>query len=70
MTRANLLALADCVACLALFADEGIAMTPDSDVSDPQNVLIRLSLALGFDGDWTDCAAALRARAEEASDGE
>ncbi len=68
MTRADLLALADCVACLMLFADEGIAMTPDSDVSDPQDVLMRLSVALGLDGDWGDCAAALRAMAEGAGD--
>ena len=67
-TRAALLALADCVECLTLFANEGIAMTPDSINSDPQDVLCRLmdAMAVGIDDDWSACSAALRARAEEA----
>jgi hypothetical protein len=66
MTRAELLALADCVACLELFANEGIAMTPDGPNSDPQDVLCRAMVAMGIaDMDWGDIAAALRARAEE-----
>lgn len=68
--RATLLALADCVECLELFAAEGIAMTPDGPNSDPQDVLCRLMVALHLDdSDWTDCAAALRARAMEADHG-
>jgi hypothetical protein len=70
MTRAELLALADCVECLCLFANEGIAMTPESRVSDPQDVLCRLSVVMcndALDG-WDDLSAALRAMAEEAGD--
>jgi hypothetical protein len=69
MTRAELLALADCVECPRLFANEGIAMTPESEVSDPQDVLCRLLTVLcGEDAEWSDLPTALRAMAEEAGD--
>lgn len=67
MTRDELLALADCIECLCLFADEGIAMTPESSVSDPQDVLCRLlTVMAGPDANWTDLAKLLRERAEVA----
>ena len=70
MTRAELRALADCVECLCLFADEGIAMTPEGPHSDPQDVLCRLLAVMLCDEDaeWSDLPIALRAMAEEAGD--
>lgn len=64
MTRAELLALADCVECLCLFANEGIGMTPEGPNSNPQDVLCRLVEVLGLE-EWSECVPALRAKAED-----
>ena len=69
MTRAELLALTDCVECLVLFANEGIAMEPVGKNSDPHDVLCRLMDVMQLEEwDWNDLPSALRARAEGAHD--